>query len=280
MKSLDKPENTLSEIFADCIVNISSTSKKQSFELILDDLLLMAEDYDQKGNAEKLHEITTHNSVGAVSKDDLRWLYTNKLSKLKEVARSHYDKIRGSAPLDICPFCSQRRVSTVDHVLPKGSYSGYSITPYNLVPACKDCNTDKNEHVPNSAGEVHLHPYYDCTDDGRWLFCEVLNTNPITFDFRTERNSDWSAELNDRIETHFNLFGLRTLYNTHAAATLPGLSYLKDINLIEGQENLRIFLERAALRKFEKKKNSWDTVMHKTLAESDWFCREGVLRLY
>ena len=43
-----------------------------------------------------------------------------------------------------CPICGIGQASTLDHYLAKTIYPTYAVTPYNLVPVCKDCNFAKS----------------------------------------------------------------------------------------------------------------------------------------
>ena len=79
---------------------------------------------------------------------DFTNITTKEMEKLYEqnfvaskVGRRIYDSILNSVEDNICPYCSQRLIKTLDHYLPKSIYPYFSVTPINLVPACRDCNT-------------------------------------------------------------------------------------------------------------------------------------------
>ena len=74
-----------------------------------------------------------------------------------------YDKILAFAknPEIRCPFCGGiSNPSQIDHFLPKSRYGHFSVFPYNLIPICKDCNTEfKKEFLggndlPDVYGEI------------------------------------------------------------------------------------------------------------------------------
>lgn len=64
-------------------------------------------------------------------------LYNNKVAKL------YYDAICSTS--NKCPFCEFGQVATLDHYLPKLKFPIFSILPYNLVPCCRDCNSNKGD---------------------------------------------------------------------------------------------------------------------------------------
>ncbi|WP_332852671.1 hypothetical protein [Duganella sp. S19_KUP01_CR8] len=61
-----------------------------------------------------------------------------------------------------CPVCGRDSLGTLDHYLPKQSYSEFSIFSLNLVPACDRCNTVRKTLVRgNVQDERPIHPYFD-----------------------------------------------------------------------------------------------------------------------
>lgn len=74
---------------------------------------------------------------------------------------SHITELRASTEHLICPMCGSMHRGTLDHYLPKNSYSIFSVFSLNLVPACK-CNSKRKETLagPNPDERV-LHPYFD-----------------------------------------------------------------------------------------------------------------------
>lgn len=169
MKRINKPTDKVISILADCTSNIRDKNKKDRIAAISNNLTSLENAYDVKAEEGKLNEITPHNMIKDVTKVELEKLYTEKMVDNNQPGRVYYDRIKSSAPLNICPFCETGVVRQVDHVLPKSFYPGLSIIPYNLVPVCRDCNTDKRNPTIRSADQIHLHPYYDNVDDEQWL---------------------------------------------------------------------------------------------------------------
>ena len=77
-----------------------------------------------------------------------------------------------------CPLCGLRKVSTIDHHLPKAHHPALIAVPADLVPACMDCNMAKGDTVPGNEYKQTIHPYFDDVDSETWLFAEVGETTP------------------------------------------------------------------------------------------------------
>lgn len=65
--------------------------------------------------------------------------------------------------LSLCPACGEAGApNTLDHYLPKGKFPHFCVTPYNLVPMCDACQTNKKEKTGDAADpRFFLHPYFD-----------------------------------------------------------------------------------------------------------------------
>lgn len=279
MKKMNKPEQSTIELVQECASNVRSEDLKKRILDSTDGFQSCADQYDINGSKGELYKIDKLNTINDLSSDELKFLYTNKLSKIGQPGRWYYDQLLASAPYGICPYCLQRTVSTIDHVLPQASYPNFSIVPYNLIPACKDCNTGKGEKVPVLAKDVHIHPYYDNVDDFLWLAASVQETNPPTMFFSVKVINEWVDELNERVATHFRLFELGKLYATHSAVEFRNLSYLYKLFEIGGANQVKNHLDLIVTNKAGISKNSWQSAMYKSLADSEWFCNEGVMYL-
>ncbi|VEI46040.1 HNH endonuclease [Actinobacillus equuli] len=74
-----------------------------------------------------------------------------------------YDTIINLAQSVKCPFCGGiGKPTQIDHFLPKSRYGHFSVLPENLIPVCKDCNTEyKKEFYPTEKNKQLIHPYLD-----------------------------------------------------------------------------------------------------------------------
>lgn len=269
MKKLDRPDLIFEDIFDDCVDNIQ-LPRKQHFEDAKHVLIANNVDYDEKAEATELYTIDSHERVTAnVSKDDMTYLYDGKL--LKKEGRFYYDILYTSAPHNTCPFCSQRKVKTLDHYLPKKPYPTYAITPLNLVPCCSDCNKDKGTKDADSQEDQLLHPYYDDIGELKWLEAKVVERLPISIIFNVIDFSDADEILHARIANQFDMLDLGKLYASHAAEEFENIrGSLVDQRASADEGSLRRYLQMQYDSCFSTNPNSWNTAMYGALISSDW----------
>lgn len=269
MKSLEKPNLLFDQVFDDCVANMQEP-RKGSLQAAKSVLRSKDSDYDAKAQTSLLYTFSRHTSVTAnVEKADMVYLYDRKL--LKE-GRHHYDLLKNSAPHNTCPFCSQRKVRSLDHYLPKTLYPSFSISPMNLVPCCSDCNKDKDTIDASTIEDQLIHPYYDDLGDVIWLGAEVIELEPVAIVFKVNDFSSTDMVLHARVTNHFDLLGLGDLYSSHAAeelqnisGTLASLENAYDENLVER------FLRLQYNGCFSNSPNSWKTAFYRSLLDSQWF---------
>jgi hypothetical protein len=212
---------------------------------------------------------------GGVTEQEMVSVYTAGMVK-RINGRKIYDKIKLQAPDGKCPFCGIGVVSTLDHYLPKGQYPIFSVTPNNLVPACKDCQGSKLEFYPSSENKQILHPYYDDMDSDIWLMATVVETSPAAFQFDARPPATWTAVNNDRVKEHLKKLQLPKLFASNAGSLLGEIrGRLENLHSKGGKDEVRRYLKEE-LRSFEQKqKNSWKTAMYRAAIASDWFCDGG-----
>jgi len=143
----------------------------------------MGVNYDQKAEVSELYQLEKNITVCGISQEEMEKLYTNRMVKKEAPGRHIYEGIKESAPHNICPLCSLRTVSTLDHYLPKANFPLLVVMPNNLIPSCGDCNKIKLDTFPSDAECQTLHPYYDDVSDAQWLFAEVIQTSPVSIRF-------------------------------------------------------------------------------------------------
>ncbi|WP_339429119.1 hypothetical protein [Pseudomonas taetrolens] len=277
MKKIRMPTFTVAQALGSCLGSIKNeefVSRLSAQELTLSDA---EADYRAKGQDGQLYTIVETGSVGGtVSLEEMKIIYSNTFSRKNSPARYIYDAIRAAAPGGICPLCNQRVVSTLDHHLPKSRHAAFSITPMNLVPACKDCNTDSQARMPLSAGEQTLHPYFDSVDEELWLVGEVIPSSPPVIRFVAAPPVTWSIDKQAILIKHFQVFRLGELYSTHAAVEL--INIYQDIvyaGNLQNPQQISQHLSSLALRRRHPVLNSWQGAMYQALSTSAWFCEGG-----
>ena len=118
-------------------------------------------DYDARADAGQMHIIARHEAgLGDVAAEDLIKNYTLRMSRKGVPARAVYDALKILPRNNRCPFCNYGSVETLDHVLPKNIYPGFSVKPTNLVGSCDRYNrlkgTSKNAQMsPNRGSGRH-----------------------------------------------------------------------------------------------------------------------------
>jgi len=281
MKRVSKPVEEVKEVFEECI---SSFRNNESNNFLQDRLrsikalIIESEiDYEKSSNLAEWYQVPVcDEGIDLVSCDEIKKVYTNKLAHVKASARKFYDKLRVAAENNICPFCGQRTVTTLDHYLPQSKYLKFVVTPINLVPACADCNKIKLSKVPESSKKQVLHPYFDDTTSAQWLFAKVIDSEPATINFYTNAPKCWNDSLRHRVQHHFLTFDLARLYISHAAVEMCNIhDQLHNLYETGGRALLKEYLKDCASSRYIRQKNSWQTATYQAISESDWFCDGG-----
>lgn len=134
------------------------------------------------------------------------------------------------SPIIRCPFCGGVGTPTqLDHFLPKARYGHFSVLPYNLVPICKDCNTEyKKEFFPTSKDKQLIHPYLDddCFFNQQWLYAEYEDDTVTYFVVPPDT---WSEDKKEKVHFHFQTFNLAERFAENAVGPLSDLlNQIKD----------------------------------------------------
>lgn len=128
------------------------------------------------------------------------------------------------SPTIRCPFCGGIGIPTqLDHFLPKSRYGHFSVLPYNLVPICKDCNTEyKKEFSPNIKNKQLIHPYLDddCFFNQQWLYAEYEDDTVTYFAVPPDT---WSDDKKEKVHFHFQTFNLAERFAENAVGPLSDL---------------------------------------------------------
>lgn len=276
MKKLPEPALEAETVLLACAATIGDPDLRRRVRRQRVRITREEETYRRRGRQATLYRIAETDQVGSVQGDEMVWLYDNKLSRKGDAARPHYDALKEAVPHNRCPFCSQRRVKSLDHYLAKTTHPIFAVTPLNLVPSCSDCNKAKLAHLPENAGEQIMHPYFDNADTARWLVATVVQGTPPALVFSVREPPSWSGIRRARIKKHFDLLGLAELYGSHAGSELSNLKYSLEREYdAGGAAAVRRFLRGQAESTQRAHRNGWQAAMFRALAESNWFCRHG-----
>lgn len=276
MKKLEKPKDEVGSVFTICISNYNEPLKTKLLNFKTN-IIKASNIYDQKASKTLLQTIDSDLKLeGKVTKDEMTNVYNHKMARKGQPGRVIYDKIISAPINDMCPLCGYRIVSTLDHYLPESLYPIYSITPTNLVPSCFDCNKIKIALVLAKAEAATLHPYFDNIEEEQWLFAQVKGSSPASVLFMVSAPKGLSKNLYIRIENHFKIFKLSTLYGTYAAVELLNIRFkLNKIFDLGG----KVQVQKRLLEDLESFRaaniNSWQTAMYAALSNDEWFYSGG-----
>lgn len=278
MIKLEKPIYSQAQIIEDCVENMRSgdNSIKNHILKSKDAIVNMSEKYDKLASIGELGIIQEHETVsGGANKNDMKILYEQKFVGKAQGGRKYYDAIKLLAPYGRCPLCGHREIKTLDHYLPKSKYPAYAVTPYNLIPACSDCNTEKSSTTFHGRTEETIHPYYDDFTDEIWIRAKLIESDPITFEFFVDKPESWDKIKYMRACTHFKQFDLNELYKPYACEKFVGsLSRIRKLYKAIGEDSAKEHIKECIEEARAIRLNTWQAAMYEAILNSQWFWKE------
>lgn len=277
MWAVERPPFEAGETFNICISRVQNCDLRDRLRRIRGDVVTAAAEYEARANAQTLNLIAATQSVaGIVTADEMVSVYNQRMAGKRGPGRAIYDAIKLLPKGDRCPFCDQRNISTLDHILPKTLYPSLTVTPNNLVGACMECNKAKLDFAPNTQEEVILHPYFDNITADRWLVAQVVQQNPCAIVFDIHRPPSWDDVTEARARRQFNFFRLPYLYSSEAAREIANIRHnLQTHFRTGGAATVRHELICQWQSRRANRVNSWQTAMYHAIAHDDWFCGGG-----
>ena len=197
-----------------------------------------------------------------------------KYQFVQKSGRDYYLKLKlMSGPF--CPICNVEKVKHLDHYLPKSVYHFLIFTPENLYPICHDCNTTKDDYVPNRTEDCLLHPYFDNVDSYHWLEANIQTDESV--EFCISLNSIGDEFLKSRIEQHWQTYKhLKEFYETKAIQYIVNhLDEWKRIFKEEGEAELKKIIQHESRCGNKELNNTWDNAFFRALIKQfsvvlDW----------
>ncbi|WP_216591066.1 HNH endonuclease [Streptomyces brasiliscabiei] len=277
------PRVSSREAYAACLEMIKDPETKEAYEAAIDFVENCVSQFERHAQTQDLHLLDSSEfrperdgELTITSKDLSDKLYTDRMAHAKSSGRRIYDQIQLAAPNGVCPLCGIRRVTTLDHYLPKASFAALSVAPLNLIPACSDCNKFKLDVAPAIKEEQTLIPYFEDASDVQWLRCDVIKEEPATVWFTVVDPPHYPTTLINRVRHHFKVFRLGELYAHHANTDMRSIRMvLRGLFEILGPQGVRDYLKDHAKSAYEAEGGRWKSAMYNALAESDWYCRGG-----
>ncbi len=125
-----------------------------------------------------------HNTVCSAAQTGLR----NAYDKTSRKAVHASIKTAICAGVDKCPLCAVGNANTLDHFLEKSQYKALSMMRQNLVPMCRDCNSNRESNKVKPSDFIHA--YYDILpDDIQWLKVSLkYSSGAVSATFYPDRN--------------------------------------------------------------------------------------------
>ena len=192
------------------------------------------------------------------------YLYNNKFVTHQDIRTRYYDKILANVKSGKCPICGIGQASTLDHYLAKTLYPTYSVTPDNLIPACKDCNSNKGNSPVNSKLSAPLHPYFDDVDNVIWLCADVVPKNNILVAqyYVNPEIEEVNVELYSRLCAHLDLYKLKHAYSVQASTEISeNIGIWKKVYQLSGKQRLLQYLTECLQSYETAQKNTWKTAL-------------------
>ncbi|BEV05935.1 hypothetical protein [Chryseobacterium gambrini] len=131
--------------------------------------------------------------------------------------------------LKSCCYCNAQYGITIkgkkalfqfDHFFPKTKYPYLSISLYNLIPSCANCNNTKNNADLNL--QEHFHPYFNNLSDLAKFYLEYNPDPRKIFSFKELKKQDLKVnfipkitDTFDVVSKHNELYSIEDIYNCH-----------------------------------------------------------------
>ena len=277
MWPVERPDIDTGNTFDDCTSLIRNRNLRARMVGIRDHILDRSTDYDARAEAGEMHIIARHEAgLGNVTAEDLIRNYTSRMARKGAPARAVYDALKILPRNNRCPFCNYGSVETLDHLLPKELYPGFSVKPTNLVGSCDRCNKLKLNAAPTGPDDGFLHPYFDCVNHTVWLLAEVVPSTPAAATFQVGNPLALDNDLISRVRTQFEGLQLARLYSDAAADEIVDIEdALKDIFHANGADAVAAHLSQQCQSRRQANLNSWRAALYDALAGSHWFCNGG-----
>ncbi|MDR6869561.1 5-methylcytosine-specific restriction endonuclease McrA [Bosea sp. BE125] len=285
MKKLSLPAVNFATALNEAISGIGDVSQRQTYQSAFLDAHAIETHYADCATAATLHaqpRVTTLDDpiiIAHLRKSDLMRLYTQYFVPKDKAARRIYEDIKVTAN-GKCPLCGGvGHVRTLDHYLPKSNFPLYSVMPANLIPCCRDCNSEKLNAFAGAMKDQTLHPYFDHDRffDDKWIYANVIQSSPPVLEYFVRPPESWDSSHKSRVKAHFDDYGLADKFSVEAAADLPETIQTRRTSMVMSspQEFSNYLSEKSRTLSFPV--NNWRRVMFAALAADEWFCEQEFL---
>jgi hypothetical protein len=276
MRKLELPASDVSAVIATCAGSIENRDLAARLLAAQAHFARLEQEYALRANTNTLYTFAVEEVTHGISQEEMSWLYSRSFARKGSPTRPIYEALKMLAFGEICPLCNQRIVRTLDHHLSKQDYPAFAVTPFNLVPACRDCNSDTLARRMRAPEDQTFHPYFDDVDDEIWLYGYVAEMSPPVVRFEARPPPHWELGKRTKVEQHFRTFRLGTLYTTHAGSELQNI--YGDVEVMARRGGALVIKDELTQRAVARRRvvrNTWQGAMYTALSASDWFCQGG-----
>jgi len=278
MWTVDPPSSTVAEVAMACSSRMRDKDLKERVRSAVPRLTQLHLSFREAVEEGDVHVCAPENfQVDELSSAELVALYDRQLAGSGTAARKHYDSLIAGARHHLCSYCQYGHATTLDHYLPKSRIAALAIEPWNLVPACQQCNHQLNAYQANTMETTMFHPYFEGVD-GRWLFAELVEGDPATFIFDARPGPQVDSTTSARVEFQFRLLRLGLMYASVSARDIVEarntLARGRQFGSLSSEDISEILFESSA-DAFAADPNSRRGAAYEALAQSQWFCDVG-----
>lgn len=275
MLSLPAPNWSHKEIYEESRKRFRDNAYKERLRKGQEDVLDLGDKYEKLARAGQLSQLKEKSSVPPhIEAGDMQKLYKSGMLRKGSSPRKIYEKLKTSSPYRICPLCMHRSVKTLDHFLPKEKFGAYSVLPTNLIPCCRDCNSDKDEYRSLDRSDDLIHPYFDNVDISEWLGCEIEKIDGDCVPTFYVISANVPDELETRLIAHLTVLNLFDLYDLQGARELNENSGLmKDTFAESGHEGVKKLCKAMSRSRASLARNYWRVALWNAAANDDDYCK-------
>jgi hypothetical protein len=278
MWSVEAPRVTVADAAAACSRGVRDKALARRVIDAIDVMNANTVAYQAAIVRHQLHTVTASGYKVAILTDaELKGLYTKQMAKPGRPGRHIYNELRGGARHGLCSYCQYGQAMTLDHFVPKSSVAALSIDPWNLIPCCRDCNSELMESYPTDPEKQLLHPY-EMPEMGRWLYAQVVREVPVSVKFRADPDPDLDEQLQARVINQFDELALGRMYSVVAGREISETNHTLSRLFTAGDADLiRHHLSGLAKDAFASQENTRRGALYEALAADTWYCTTGFL---
>lgn len=268
MRNLTPLTASAADVFETCVRGISNSKRRTRIEklrgkVVGQDALLVT--------ASAAHSLQSLVSppYSAATKRDLTWFYEQRLVRSSQ-GRMIYDQILALGRSG-CPLCHSGTAQTLDHSFPKSRHPFLAISPLNLVPSCRDCNTSRGV----GSGRVSINPYSDgWLEKSRWLYASIPSlASPEDLLFEPRRHPSWSDQQWRLVQEFFTESQIGRRYTDLAISEFTvvqsGIRRVKPAGLVD----MRRYLDDRLSDLTQVGLNTWNVAATEAWRAAYWLIR-------